>query len=172
MQTDDIAVILGNVDMFGGLNPKALKSLARAGHVVDVPAGAEVVHAGDPVGGFRAFSPDGAEMHVILRGTATVHLNGQVVGNLSADDYFGELALIDGRPRSADVVAGSSGRGRHVFRSRRPRSVGRESCLAPCTTIFRTHGLGASSAAAVPARRRARSAARGATAARRYRPEA
>ena len=109
MDNDDIAVILGNVDMFVGLNSKALKRLARAGHVVDVPAGAEVVHAGDPVGGFRAFSPDGAEMHVILKGTATVVVNGQEVRRLSADDYFGELALIDGKPRSADVVAGSHG---------------------------------------------------------------
>jgi CRP-like cAMP-binding protein len=109
MDNDDIAVILGNVDMFVGLKSRTLKRLARAGHVVEVPAGAEIVHAGAPVAGFRAFSPDGADMHVILRGTATVHLNGQVVGNLSADDYFGELALIDGRPRSADVVAGSSG---------------------------------------------------------------
>jgi CRP/FNR family transcriptional regulator, cyclic AMP receptor protein len=109
MDNDDIAVILGNVDMFVGLNPRALKRLARAGHVVTIPAGSEVVHAGDPVTGFRAFSPEGAEMHVILKGTATVHLNGEVIRRLSADDYFGELALIDGKPRTADVIAGPSG---------------------------------------------------------------
>lgn len=109
MDNDDIAVILGNVDMFVGLNPRALKRLAHAGHVVKIPANAEVVVAGDPVSGFRAFSPNGAEMHVILMGTATVRLNGEVVRSLAADEYFGELALIDGKPRSADVIAGPSG---------------------------------------------------------------
>jgi CRP/FNR family transcriptional regulator, cyclic AMP receptor protein len=109
MDTDDIAVVLNNVDMFVGLSPRVLKRIASAGRVVQAPAGAEIVHAGEPVSGFRAFSPEGVEMHVILTGTATVRVNGQVVGTLIADDYFGELALIDGKPRSADVVAGDSG---------------------------------------------------------------
>jgi CRP/FNR family cyclic AMP-dependent transcriptional regulator len=109
MNNDDIAVVLSNVDMFVGLSPRVLKRLAEAGRVVEAPPGAEIVRAGDAVTGFRAFSPDGVEMHVILTGTATVRVNGQVVGTLIADDYFGELALIDGKPRSADVVAGDSG---------------------------------------------------------------
>jgi CRP-like cAMP-binding protein len=109
MDTDDVAVVLSNVDMFAGLGPRILTRIAEGGRVVEAPAGTEIVHAGDPVSGFRAFSPQGVEMHVILTGTATVRVNGQVVGTLIADDYFGELALIDGRPRSADVVAGDSG---------------------------------------------------------------
>jgi CRP-like cAMP-binding protein len=48
-------------------------------------------------------------MHVILTGDAEVQVNGQVVDRLAVDDYFGELALIDGQPRSADVVAGQAG---------------------------------------------------------------
>jgi CRP/FNR family cyclic AMP-dependent transcriptional regulator len=109
MNTDDIAAILGNVDMFVGLSPRVLKRLAQAGRVIEVPPGADIVRAGEPVSGFRAFSPEGVEMHVILMGTATVRVNGQPVGTLVADDYFGELALIDGKPRSADVIAGASG---------------------------------------------------------------
>ena len=109
MNTDDIAIVLGTVDMFAGLSPKVLKRLADSGRVMEAPPGAEIVHAGEPVSGFRAFSPEGVEMHVILTGTATVRVNGEVVGTLIADDYFGELALIDGKPRSADVIAGDSG---------------------------------------------------------------
>jgi CRP/FNR family cyclic AMP-dependent transcriptional regulator len=105
---DDIAIFLSTVDMFAGLSPKVLRRLAESGRVMEAPPGAEIVHAGEPVSGFRAFSPEGVEMHVILTGTATVRVNGQVVGTLIADDYFGELALIDGKPRSADVVAGDS----------------------------------------------------------------
>jgi CRP-like cAMP-binding protein len=109
VNNDDIAIVLSTVDMFAGQSPKVLRRLAESGRVMEAPPGAEIVRAGEPVSGFRAFSPEGVEMHVILTGTATVRVNGQVVGTLIADDYFGELSLIDGQPRSADVVAGESG---------------------------------------------------------------
>lgn len=109
MNTDDISTLLGSVDIFSGLKPRVLKRLAEAGQVTQAAPGAEVVRAGESVSGFRAFSPEGVAMHVILTGDATVRVNGTVVGRLAADDYFGELALIDGKPRSADVVAGDSG---------------------------------------------------------------
>ena len=80
MNTDDIATVLNSVDMFAGLSPRVLKRLADAGRVVEAPPGAEIVSAGESVSGFRAFSPEGVEMHVILTGTATVRVNGQVVG--------------------------------------------------------------------------------------------
>jgi CRP/FNR family transcriptional regulator, cyclic AMP receptor protein len=109
VNTEDIATVLSSVDMFRGLSPRVLNRLADGGRVMEAPPGTEVVRAGESVSGFRAFSPEGVEMHVILTGTATVRVNGEVVGTLIADDYFGELALIDGKPRSADVVAGDSG---------------------------------------------------------------
>lgn len=74
---------------------------------MEVPPDVEIVRAGESVSGFYAFSP--LQMHVILAGDATVRINGQEVETLVADDYFGDLALIDGQPRSADVVAGQSG---------------------------------------------------------------
>ncbi len=109
MSNDDIAAVLGAVDLFSGLSPKVLKRLAESGRVVESPPGEEIVHAGEPVTGFRAFSPRGVEMHVILKGTADVLVNSRAVQTLGVDDYFGELALIDGQPRSADIVAGDSG---------------------------------------------------------------
>ncbi len=109
MSNDDIAAVLSTVDMFAGLSPKVLTRIAESGRVVESPPGAEMVRAGEPVSGFRAFSPEGVEMHVILTGTAIVRVNGQVVRTLVADDYFGELSLIDGQPRSADIVAGGYG---------------------------------------------------------------
>ena len=104
MDSDDIAAVLGSVDIFKGLRPKVLKRLAQAGRVMEAPPGAEIIRAGESVSGFHAHSP--LHMHVILAGDATVRVNGQVVESLAADDYFGDLALIDGKPRSADVVAG------------------------------------------------------------------
>ena len=48
-------------------------------------------------------------MHVVLDGTARVDVHGQTHAVLEPGAYFGEISLIDGRPRSADVVAGEGG---------------------------------------------------------------
>jgi CRP/FNR family transcriptional regulator, cyclic AMP receptor protein len=107
MDSDDISAVLGSVDIFRGLRPRVLKRLARAGRVVEAPPGAQIIRAGESVSGFHAHSP--LHMHVILSGDASVRVNDQEVERLVVDDYFGDLALIDGQPRSADVVAGQSG---------------------------------------------------------------
>jgi CRP/FNR family transcriptional regulator, cyclic AMP receptor protein len=107
MDSDDISAVLGSVDIFTGLSPKVLKRLAQAGRVMEAPPGAEIIRAGESVSGFHAHSP--LHMHVILAGAASVRVTGHEVERLVVDDYFGDLALIDGQPRSADVVAGPSG---------------------------------------------------------------
>jgi CRP-like cAMP-binding protein len=109
MKADRIVTALSAVDLFAGLSPRVLGRIADAGHVAEFEAGADVVHAGEPVSGFRAFSPKGVEMHVILSGQAVVVVNGRTVDTLGPGEYFGELSLIDGQPRSADVVAGDGG---------------------------------------------------------------
>ena len=107
MDSIDISAVLGSVDIFRGLRPRVLKRLAQAGKVMEAPPGAEIIRAGESVSGFHAHSP--LHMHVILAGDATVRMNDQEIERLVVDDYFGDLALIDGQPRSADVVAGESG---------------------------------------------------------------
>jgi CRP/FNR family cyclic AMP-dependent transcriptional regulator len=101
--------LLGSVDLFAGLSKKVLKRIVESGHELDFAPGAEVVRAGEPVAGFREFSPKGVEMHVVRSGRAVVRVGGQEVATLGPGSYFGELALIDGQPRSADVVAGDEG---------------------------------------------------------------
>ena len=113
MDSTQIATMLGSVDLFTGLRPKVLARIADSGHLVEHPSGAEVVSAGEPVSGFRAFSPKGVEMHVVVAGDAEVRVNGRAVGRLEPGAYFGELSLIDGQPRSADIIAG--GRGLRTF---------------------------------------------------------
>lgn len=109
MDIEGITSVLGSVDLFAGLSPRVMTRIAESGRVTEFPAGTEVVTAGAPVSGFRAFSPQGVEMHVILTGTASARVDGRLVATLGAGEYFGELALIDGKPRSADVSAGDSG---------------------------------------------------------------
>ena len=45
----------------------------------------------------------------LLEGSAEVEVNGVVRGPLNVGDYFGEISLVDGLPRSATVVAGPDG---------------------------------------------------------------
>ena len=47
----------------------------------------------------------GKECFIIVEGEAAVKRNGRRVATMSAGDHFGELALLDGGPRTATVVA-------------------------------------------------------------------
>ena len=109
MGPDDLVTVLEKVDLFHGLDRKVLRRMAEAGRQEAFEPGQTVLAQGEEVGGFRSFSPKGVEMHVVLTGSAEASVDGQVHGTLGPGDYFGELSLIDGLPRSAAVVAGEHG---------------------------------------------------------------
>ena len=58
-------------------------------------AGAKIVEKGKGGVGF----------YLILEGTAEVIREGEKLAELGAGNFFGELSVIDGAPRTADVVA-------------------------------------------------------------------
>ncbi len=95
--------LLKNIPMFAGLPDAQLEHIAKMAVRRKVLRNTTIVHAGD--------STD--SLFVIVTGSAKV-LNRDVEGNeviltlLSAGECFGEMGLIDGSPRSADVVASES----------------------------------------------------------------
>jgi CRP/FNR family transcriptional regulator, cyclic AMP receptor protein len=65
---------------------------------------ARLVKAGDVI--FRE-GDEARELFVIKRGQVRIQIGNRTVTELSADGIFGEMALIDGEPRSATAVAAS-----------------------------------------------------------------
>jgi CRP/FNR family cyclic AMP-dependent transcriptional regulator len=86
---------LSAVPLFSALAKKDLQKIAKASDEVDLDAGRVVV----------AEDTTGHEAFIILEGSARVERKGKKVAELGAGDHFGELALLDGGPRTATVIA-------------------------------------------------------------------
>lgn len=86
---------LENVPIFQGCTRRQLLEVVRISEVVEVPAGKPLARAGEP----------GHEFYLILEGTARVEVTARRSRRLGPGDFFGEMSLLDGEPRSATVVA-------------------------------------------------------------------
>ena len=109
MDADQLVSVLAKVDLFNGLSPRVLRRIAGAGREESFGPGQVVLAQGEEVAGFRGFSEKGVEMHVVLSGDATASVDGAVHGRIAPGEYFGELSLVDGQPRSAEVRTGDQG---------------------------------------------------------------
>lgn len=81
--------------LFAGLSKKDLKKVSSLATRLDLPTGKELTHQG----------ATGNEFLVVLDGEVDVLIDGKVVASRGPGDYFGEIALLDDRPRVATVVA-------------------------------------------------------------------
>ncbi len=83
-----------------GLSRRELMTLATFSHEKRFAAGASLFQEGD----------EGAEMYIILEGRAMISkfipgAGEEALAILERGDFFGEMSLIDGEPRSADAKA-------------------------------------------------------------------
>jgi CRP-like cAMP-binding protein len=90
-----LADALADVRLFSRCTAGQRRAVARHAQIAELPVGVELVREGEP----------GDALFVILDGTAVVTHDGTELNRVSEGAYFGELALLDGEPRSATVVA-------------------------------------------------------------------
>jgi len=93
--TSAIVEMLQKAPLWSGLTEKELKVIARSFKELKYESGDVIVRKGEAGIGF----------YLIAEGTAEVRSDGQVLSKLGPGQFFGEMSLLDGQPRSADVVA-------------------------------------------------------------------
>jgi CRP-like cAMP-binding protein len=94
------ADFLGTVQLFSGLDNQELQYFADLTREKFYPKGSVILFENDP----------GDSLFVVRQGRVKVVLIGEdgrevILGVLTVGDHFGELSLIDDRPRSAHVIA-------------------------------------------------------------------
>ena len=92
----DTTDLLAAVPLLSGLDRKHLEKLAKDFSERTFPAGSVVVREGDE---------QGIGFFVVADGEGVVSVGGREVGTVQRGSYFGEVALISDRTRTATVTA-------------------------------------------------------------------
>jgi CRP-like cAMP-binding protein len=83
--------LLQRVPIFAGVEPTELEHLARSTQEIDVPAGTALTHEGRYEG----------YVFVVISGTVAIERDGRTVDTIGPGGFFGEIAAVDGGPRTA-----------------------------------------------------------------------
>jgi CRP-like cAMP-binding protein len=86
---------LSAVPLFANLNARQLKKVAGSAIEDRYEAGDVIVREGGQT----------ETLFVIVEGTAKIIRKGRTVARRSPGEFFGEISMIDARPRAASVVA-------------------------------------------------------------------
>jgi CRP/FNR family cyclic AMP-dependent transcriptional regulator len=86
---------ISKVPIFSGCSKRELAIIARASKVVSHKEGTVIAREGER----------GIGLFLILEGQCRVSIGGKTKAKLGPGDFFGEVALLDGGPRTATVTA-------------------------------------------------------------------
>jgi CRP-like cAMP-binding protein len=92
---DTKAEALGRCPFFQGLSRNELIALAKLTEDLEVDEGKVLTREGE----------SGSEFFVIIDGEVGVMKEGQEIRTMGPGDFFGEIALLEDRPRTATVTA-------------------------------------------------------------------
>jgi CRP/FNR family transcriptional regulator, cyclic AMP receptor protein len=92
---DDKIDRLEEVGLLSECSRRQLRAIARISEVIEVPEDTVLARSGAA----------GEEFFLILDGSARVEVSPRKRSRLKPGEYFGEMSLLDGGPRSASVIA-------------------------------------------------------------------
>ena len=93
----DVLEHFRRVPLFEHVSDRGLRAIVSAADEIDEPRGTVLIGEGD----LRR------ELFVLLTGTAKVTRRGRKIAEVGPGDFFGEIALVSGGPRTATVKAES-----------------------------------------------------------------
>ena len=100
VSSSEKAAALSAVPLFAGITSESMVRLAEVAGELEVPAGSFIVRQGQV----------GTGLYVILSGSVRVLRGAEELAQLGPGDFFGELSVIDQRPRIASVQSETDGR--------------------------------------------------------------
>jgi CRP/FNR family transcriptional regulator, cyclic AMP receptor protein len=97
---NDVVECFAKIPLFRDVPKRSLRKIVSAATEIDIKSGTVIVREGH----------NDRYLYVLLEGDAEVTRGGKKRDTIGAGEFFGELAFLDGGPRSATVSATSDSR--------------------------------------------------------------
>lgn len=95
LDPDDTARALARVPLFSGCSDADIREIAELAHLLRFEDGTVIVPEGE----------EGLGFYLLMSGEASVVHGGAEINRMKPGDFFGEIALLEGTPRTATVIA-------------------------------------------------------------------
>jgi CRP/FNR family cyclic AMP-dependent transcriptional regulator len=95
LSTDHRADLLAATPLFDGVDPDGLAGIAQRTVEVAFEPGQVIARQGDV----------GSGLFIVASGSVRVVRDGETIATLGPGEFFGELSVLDGRPRTEKVLA-------------------------------------------------------------------
>lgn len=92
--------LLRRTPFLAGLSKRDLEEVGRLADEVDAKAGKVLMREGDP----------GREFFVVIDGAVRIERGGKVIRTMGPGEFFGEIALVVERPRTATAIVDADSR--------------------------------------------------------------